>query len=231
MPMQRRKIDSKSPPKRIRKVSNRVKDLEKLAEAEREKKAEKRKTLDTTLESFSPLSKMPNSAQQKEANATELMFEQLQGELRNNIKADTQRVVDHAVQSANSELMDEITAVDDDVKDVVTTMGKMETRLSSRMDNFDHRLEDNEDRLLHVMKSLQEQAIATKEVRGELQDLRDEMVSGNYTAINRGKAVMTHAEVHEAYLLEEIKESKRTVTVINTKKNIPEPKGNGTTSN
>ena len=68
--MQRRKIDSKSPPKRIRKVSNRVKDLEKLAEAEREKKAEKRKTLDTTLESFSPLSKMPNSAQQKEANAT-----------------------------------------------------------------------------------------------------------------------------------------------------------------
>ena len=81
MPMQRRKIDSKSPPKRIRKVSNRVKDLEKLAEAEREKKAEKRKTLDTTLESFSPPSKMPNSAQQKEANATELMFEQLLGGL------------------------------------------------------------------------------------------------------------------------------------------------------
>ena len=149
MPMQRRKIDSKSPPKRIRKVSNRVKDLEKLAEAEREKKAEKRKTLDTTLESFSPPSKMPNSAQQKEANATELMFEQLLGELRDNIKADTQGVVDHAVQSANSELMDEITAVADDVKDVVATMGKMETRLSSRMDNFDHRLEDNEDRLLH----------------------------------------------------------------------------------
>ena len=57
------------------------------------------------------------------------------------------------------------------------------------------------------------------------------MDSGNYASIGSGKAVMTHAEVHEAYLLEEIKESKRTVTVINTKKNIPEPKGNGTTSN
>ena len=88
-------------------------------------------------------------------------------------------MVDHAVQNANSELMDEVTAVADDVKDVAATMGKMDTRLSSRMDNFDHRLEDNEDRLMHVMKRLEEQA--NEEVRGELQDLRDEMVSGNYT--------------------------------------------------
>ena len=91
-------------------------------------------------------------------------------------------MVDHAVQNANSELMDEVTAVADDVKDVAATMGKMDTRLSSRMDNFDHRLEDNEDRLMHVMKRLEEQA--NEEVRGELQDLRDEMVSGNYTSMN-----------------------------------------------
>ena len=53
-------------------------------------------------------------------------------------------MVDHAVQGANSELMDEITAVADDVKDVVASMGKMDTRLSSKMDNFDQRLKDKQ---------------------------------------------------------------------------------------
>ena len=44
----------------------------------------------------------------------------------------------------------------------------------------------------------------------ELQDLRDEMVSGNYKSISSGKAAMTHTEVHESYLLDQIRESKRT---------------------
>ena len=103
--------------------------MEKLAEAERDSQAEKRKTLDSTLESLSPPSKMPNNAQQKEANATAPMLEQLLGELRINIKADTQTVVDQAVQSVNSELKDEITAVANDVKDVAVTMGKMDASL------------------------------------------------------------------------------------------------------
>ena len=191
-----RNIKSTSPPKRTQKVSNCVKNLEKLADAERESQSEKRKTLDSTLESLSPPNKMPNNAQPKDANVTAPALEQLLGQLRLNIKADTQVVVDQAVQSANSELKDEITAVANDVKDVAATMANMDARLSSRMDNFDHRLEDNEDRLRHVMKRLEEQANTTKEVRGELQDLRDEMVSGNYKSISSGKAAMTHTEVH-----------------------------------
>ena len=175
-----RNIKSTSPPKRNQKVSNCVKNLEKLADAERESQSEKRKTLDSTLESLSPPNKMPNNAQPKDANVTAPALEQLLGQLRLNIKADTQVVIDQAVQSANSELKDEITAVADDVKDVAATMAKMDARLSSRMDNFDLRLEDNDDRLRLVMRRLDEKANTTKEVRGELQDLRDEMVSGNY---------------------------------------------------
>ena len=89
MPERKRKIANTCPPKRTQKVSNRVKDLGKLAETGREKKAEKRLTLDSTLEPLSPPNKMPNNAQQKEANATELMLEKLLGELRINIKTDT----------------------------------------------------------------------------------------------------------------------------------------------
>ena len=73
-------------------------------------------------------------------------------------------MIDQAVQSANSELKDEITAVADDVKDVAATMAKMDARLSTRMDNFDLRLEDNDDRLRLVMRRLDEQANTTKEV-------------------------------------------------------------------
>lgn len=220
-------IKSTSPPKRTQKVSNCVKNLEKLADAERESQAEKRKTLDSTLESLSPPNKMPNNAQSKDANVTAPALEQLLGQLRLNIKADTQVVIDQAVQSANSELKDEITAVADDVKDVAATMAKMDARLSTRMDNFDLRLEDNDDRLRLVMKRLDEQANTTKEVRGELQDLRDEMVSGNYMSLANGKAAMTHTEMHESYLLDQIKESKCTVTVINTKKPSLSPREMG----
>ena len=140
--------------------------MEKLADAERESQAEKRKTLDSTLESLSPPSKMPNNAQQKEANVTAHALEQLLGELRINIKADTQVVVDQAVQSVNSELKDEITAVANDVKDVAASMANMDVRLSSRMDNFDHRLGDNEDRLRYVMKRLENRRTPPKKSEG-----------------------------------------------------------------
>ena len=53
------------------------------------------------------------------------------------------------------------------------------------------------------------------------------MVSGNYMSLANGKAAMTHTEMHESYLLDQIKESKCTVTVINTKKPSLSPREMG----